>query len=142
MLRMIFDPFSDCFFVVIVTEGEFSDKGNEQALTRAVEWSGRRASSTTASSVTKMTLLQLGNRGAVADFGGLRGVMALQDLQVGDEIVSIPGECAINLGSQSDDPVRAALALLAAKERDADAAEREAYWSLLPPPDAADLRSS
>ena len=56
--------------VVIVTEGEFSDKGNEQALTRAVEWSGRRASSTTASSVTKMTLLQLGNRGAVADFGG------------------------------------------------------------------------
>ena len=54
----------------VVTESEYVDKGIEQTLTRAVEWSGRRASSTTASSVTKMTLLQLGNRGAVADFGG------------------------------------------------------------------------
>ena len=78
-------------------------------------------------------------RVAVAEFDGLRGVMALKDLAPGDEIVAIPGPSAINLGSQSDDPVRAALALLAAQERDAAAGERQAYWQLLPPPDAADL---
>jgi len=51
-------------------------------------------------------------RVAIADFDGLRGVMALVDLAKGDEIVSIPGPSAVNLGSQSVDPVQAAVALL------------------------------
>ena len=78
-------------------------------------------------------------RVAIADFDGLRGVMALVDLAKGDEIVSIPGPSAVNLGSQSVDPVRAAVSLLEALERDAAAGRRQAYWRLLPPPDAADL---
>ena len=78
-------------------------------------------------------------RVAIADFGGLRGVMALEDLAKGDEIVSIPGPCAVNLGSQSVDPVAAAVALLEASERDAASGRRQAYWGLLPSLEAADL---
>ena len=53
--------------------------------------------------------------------------------------MSIPGPSAVNLGSQSVDPVQAAVALLEAQARDAAAGRRQAYWRLLPPPDAADL---
>ena len=53
--------------------------------------------------------------------------------------MSIPGPSAVNLGSQSVDPVQAAVALLEAQARDASAGRRQAYWRLLPPPDAADL---
>ena len=63
-------------------------------------------------------------RVAVAEFDGLRGVMALKDLAPGDEIVAIPGPSAIGLGSQTT-PC-AALALLAAQEP-AAAGERQAY---------------
>ena len=79
------------------------------------------------------------DRVAIADFDGLRGVMALVDLKKGDKIVSIPGPSAVNLGAQSVDPVLAAVSLLEAAERDAAAGRRQAYWRLLPPPDAADL---
>mmetsp|Transcript_55908 Transcript_55908/g.128403 ORF Transcript_55908/g.128403 Transcript_55908/m.128403 type:complete len:393 (-) Transcript_55908:288-1466(-) len=76
-------------------------------------------------------------RVGIADFSGLRGVIALQEIKEGEEIVSIPAKCAVDLGVQGDDPVPPALRLLSAQQ--ADNGEREAYWKLLPQPDSADL---
>jgi len=78
-------------------------------------------------------------RVAIADFGGLRGVMATQELAAGDEIISIPGKCAVDLGSQGEDPIPAALQLLQALHSDAERGRRTAYWELLPPPYSPDL---
>ena len=79
------------------------------------------------------------NKVAVADFDGLRGVMALQDIAVGEEIVSIPAELAIDLGTGNEDPIPAALQLMQAKAMDEDDDRRGAYWEVLPPPTSADL---
>ena len=76
---------------------------------------------------------------AVADFDGLRGVMALQDIEAGEDIVSIPAEFAIDLGTQNQDPLPAARRLLQERAMDNAADERTAYWELLPPPDSPDL---
>ena len=96
----------------------------------------------------------------VGEFDGLRGVMALQDIAAGEEIVGIPAAFAVNLGTESADPLPAAQRLLAARaaevepayeldedeldDPDADAAvlpssPRAAYWETLPPPDSPDL---
>ncbi len=42
---------------------------------------------------------------AIADFDGLRGVIAVEQLEKGDEIISIPAEAAVDLGTQVDAPV-------------------------------------
>ena len=89
---------------------------------------------------------------AVADFGGLRGVMALQDIDKGEEIVGIPATFAVDLGGDARDPLPAAQRLLATRAMevsdsfDADDEEvlsgsddRAAYWATLPPPDSPDL---
>lgn len=73
----------------------------------------------------------------VADFDGLRGVMALQDIAVGEEIVAIPAQFAVDLGSQNRDPLPAARRLL--HERKSVGGDSRAYWDLLPPPDSRDL---
>ena len=44
----------------------------------------------------------------VGEFDGLRGVMALQDIAAGEEIVGIPAAFAVNLGTESADPLPAA----------------------------------
>ena len=96
----------------------------------------------------------------VGEFDGLRGVMALQDIAAGEEIVGIPAAFAVNLGTESADPLPAAQRLLATRAAevepayeldedeldnpDADAAvlpssPRAAYWETLPPPDSPDL---
>ena len=71
---------------------------------------------------------------AVADFDGLRGVMATEDIAKGETIVSIPGPCAVDLGTDHFDPVGPAQRLLDAMER--DASTRAAYWATLPPADS------
>ena len=45
---------------------------------------------------------------APADFDGLRGVMALEDIAPGEEIVAIPARFALDLGTSSTDPLAAA----------------------------------
>ena len=99
---------------------------------------------------------------AVADFDGLRGVMALQDIDKGEEIVAIPATFAVDLGADGADVISAAQRLLAVRaietepayEPDEDeydeetgepleeippASPRAAYWETLPPPDSPDL---
>lgn len=94
---------------------------------------------------------------AVADFGGLRGVMALQDIGAGEEIVAIPATLAVDVGADGADVVNAAqrmLGVLAAETEPAyepeedeledgvevpPASPRAAYWATLPPPDSPDL---
>ena len=90
---------------------------------------------------------------AVAEFGGLRGVMALQDIGVGEEIVGIPATMAVDIGSDARDPLPAAQRLLAARaaevspnydpenyeDDESGSDERAAYWATLPPPDSPDL---
>lgn len=49
---------------------------------------------------------------ALADFGGLRGVMALQDIAKGQNIIEIPSQLALDLGEEGSDPTRPALELL------------------------------
>lgn len=75
---------------------------------------------------------------AIADFGGLRGVMATRTIAAGEEIVAIPASCAVDLGMQGSDPVPAALRMLARREADEGSA-RDAYYATLPPPDSPDL---
>jgi hypothetical protein len=75
---------------------------------------------------------------AIADFGGLRGVMATHSIAAGEEIVAIPASCAVDLGVQGSDPVPAALRMLARREAD-EGTPREAYYATLPPPDSPDL---
>jgi len=75
----------------------------------------------------------------IAEFeGGLRGVMALQDIMAGEEIVAIPATLAIDLGADGVDPLPAARRFLGEMHGDTDG-EYAAYWAVLPPPDAADL---
>ena len=74
----------------------------------------------------------------VGDFGGLRGVMALQDIGTGEEIVSIPAEFAVDLGVESADPLIAARRLVAELHGDEEG-EYAPYWAVLPPPDSPDL---
>jgi len=74
---------------------------------------------------------------AVADFDGLRGVMALQPIAKGEEIVSIPAEFAVDLGSESANPLPAAVRML--QEKRADGGHRAVYWELLPQPGSPDL---
>ena len=77
---------------------------------------------------------------AVGEFdGGLRGVMALQDIAPGEEIVAIPATLAIDLGTDSSDPLPPARRLLAERRADADEGEYAAYWAVLPQPDSPDL---
>eukprot|EP00966_Prymnesium_polylepis_P167050 3861729-Prymnesium_polylepis.1 len=61
---------------------------------------------------------------AVADFDGLRGVMAVQDIDAGEDIVSIPAEFAIDLGTQNQDPLPAARRLLQERAMDNAADQR------------------
>ena len=75
---------------------------------------------------------------AIADFGGLRGLMATRRIDAGEEIVAVPARCAVDLGAQGDDPLPAARALLEARARDAGGA-REPYYATLPQPDSPDL---
>ena len=77
------------------------------------------------------------NKVAVADFDGLRGVMATEDIGVGEDIVSIPAEFAVDLGTQNQDPVPTARRLL--YEKAVDDGSRAAYWELLPQPNSPDL---
>ena len=60
-----------------------------------------------------------------------------QDIAAGEEIVAIPAEFAVNLGTENADPLPAAQRML--YEYHSDDGERAAYWSLLPPPDSSDL---
>ena len=91
---------------------------------------------------------------AVADFDGLRGVMALQDIGKGEEIVAIPATFAVDLGADGADAINAAQRLLATREAEVAPAyepeedeeeevmpssPRAAYWATLPPPDSPDL---
>eukprot|EP00967_Tisochrysis_lutea_P008327 scaffold9953_cov32-Tisochrysis_lutea.AAC.5 len=75
---------------------------------------------------------------AIADFGGLRGVMATRSIAPGEEVIAIPASCALDLGVQGADPVPAALRMLAQREME-EGTEREAYYATLPPPDSSDL---
>ncbi len=91
----------------------------------------------------------------VGDFDGLRGVMALEDIRKGEDIVSIPAYLAVDLGTGSEDPLPAAQRLLQIRDADAAAARpaadaadargeqpppsRMSYWRVLPPPDSPDL---
>ncbi len=75
----------------------------------------------------------------LADFDGLRGVVATRKIKKGDDIVSIPASCAIDLGINSDDPVPAALNMLRTRAAEYGGSPRDAYWDLLPPPDSPDL---
>jgi len=75
---------------------------------------------------------------AIADFDGLRGVMATRSIAPGEEIVAIPATCAVDLGVQGADPLPAALRMLAQREMD-EGSRREVYYSTLPPPDSLDL---
>jgi len=92
------------------------------------------------------------NKVAVADFGGLRGVMALQDIGKGEEIVGIPATFAVDLGGDARDPLPAAQRLLATRamevadnfdpddeDDESGSDDRAAYWATLPPPDSPDL---
>ena len=45
----------------------------------------------------------------LADFGGLRGVMALQDIAPGEAIITVPYELSLDLGSESSDPTAPAV---------------------------------
>lgn len=93
---------------------------------------------------------------AVADFDGLRGVMARQDIAPGEEIIAIPAPFAVDLGADGADVVSAAQRLLATRateiapayepEEDDDPDEiimpsspRSVYWASLPQPDSPDL---
>ena len=78
------------------------------------------------------------NNVQIAEFQNLRGVMATKAIKKGEEIISIPAKCAVDLGSQSEDPVPAAMQMLAAREADAQT-PRKIYWQLIPPPDSSDL---
>mmetsp|Transcript_29906 Transcript_29906/g.63019 ORF Transcript_29906/g.63019 Transcript_29906/m.63019 type:complete len:427 (-) Transcript_29906:295-1575(-) len=73
----------------------------------------------------------------IADFDGLRGVIAMQNIQAGEEIISIPANCALDLGTQGDDPIPPALQLLSAIAT--DDGRRQAYFEVLPSPDSPDL---
>jgi hypothetical protein len=75
----------------------------------------------------------------IGEFDGLRGVMALQDIASGEEIVGIPATFAVNLGTESEDPLPAAQRLLATRAGEAETSPRAAYWATLPPPDSPDL---
>ena len=78
----------------------------------------------------------------VAEFDGLRGVMALQDIAAGEEIVAIPATFAVDLGTESADPLPAAQRLLTVRSSELNVepqSERAVYWASLPPPDSADL---
>lgn len=89
----------------------------------------------------------------IADFNGLRGVMALQDIDKGEEIVGIPATMAVDLGSDASDPLPAAMKLLGTRaaevsdnydeenpdDDESGSDERAAYWATLPPPDSPDL---
>jgi hypothetical protein len=76
----------------------------------------------------------------VADFGGLRGVMALQDISPGEEIVAIPATFAVDLGLEALEPYPAARRLLTIKSQElASDADRAVYWDTLPPPDSPDM---
>jgi hypothetical protein len=48
----------------------------------------------------------------LADFGGLRGVMALQDIAPGEAIITVPYELSLDLGSESADPTEPAVRTL------------------------------
>jgi len=75
----------------------------------------------------------------IAEFdGGLRGVMALQDIAPGEEIVAIPATLAVDLGPDGSDPLPAARRFLGELHGDEDG-DYAAYWSVLPPPDSSDL---
>ena len=76
---------------------------------------------------------------AVADFDGLRGVMALEDIAPGEEIVAIPARFALDLGTSSTDPLAAAEKLCVERIADQYTLERPAYFAVLPPPGSPDL---
>jgi hypothetical protein len=94
-------------------------------------------------------------RVAIANFGGLRGVMASEDIAEGEPIISVPSALAIDLGVEGEDPLPAARAFLriwqslqAARARGASAqlssAERSAlqlgpFIDAIPPLDSPDL---
>lgn len=94
---------------------------------------------------------------AVAEFDGLRGVMALKDIAPGEEIVGIPAKFAVKLGTESRDPVPAAQQLLKIRSAECEPAyeldedeiadgvtplpssPRAVYWATLPQPDSPDV---
>lgn len=76
---------------------------------------------------------------APADFDGLRGVMALEDIAPGEEIVAIPARFALDLGTSSTDPLAAAEKLCVERIADQYTLERPAYFATLPPPGSPDL---
>ena len=76
---------------------------------------------------------------APADFDGLRGVMALEDIAAGEEIVAIPARFALDLGTDSTDPLAAAEKLCVERVADTYTLERPAYFATLPPPGSADV---
>ena len=76
---------------------------------------------------------------AAADFGGLRGVMALEDIAPGEEILTIPAQFALDLGTGFVDPLPAAEKLCVERIADEYTLERPAYFAVLPPLGSSDL---
>ena len=68
---------------------------------------------------------------AVGEFDGLRGVMALQDIGAGEEIVGIPATFAVNLGTDGADPLPLPMPPVPT---------RQELW--VPPPPLSDLLQS
>jgi len=71
----------------------------------------------------------------VADFNGLRGVAALQDIEAGEAIVTVPQDLSLNLGSEGSNPGYAAAQLV---RIETDTERKAAGWfqeflDVLPP---------
>jgi len=76
----------------------------------------------------------------LADFGGLRGVMALQDIAPGEAIITVPYELSLDLGSESSDPTAPAVAFLDHYLRAGSPARP--YLAQIPAADSADCTTT
>ncbi|CAM9481558.1 unnamed protein product [Phaeothamnion confervicola] len=79
-------------------------------------------------------------RVAVADFNGLRGVMALQDIPKGDAIIRVPSGAAVYLGDEGPGPEMLAMQLL--KLRSDPDSRWSPYFASLPAPGGPDLTTT
>ena len=86
-------------------------------------------------------------RVTLADFDGLRGVMAVEDIPAGDPIVTVPYEATLDLGrALSADPTEAAVTFLrdfflTAAGEPVDSATRP-YLAMIPAPNSSDCTTT
>lgn len=88
-------------------------------------------------------------RVAIADFAGLRGVMATEAIRQGEAIIAVPSTLALDLGVDGSDPLPAARAFLRAWQAlrsaraggtaDSHALALAPFFDAIPPLDSADV---